>query len=279
MLSSFLKRFGRETGASVIIGESEFLEFQKMAEKAGQREIVGALVGFESNGSFIVLNIFKYRGNSSASHVEYNQLESSFLPAGLENLGTIHTHPGFGAFLSPTDLENLRSKKLNKIAIVLDPTNMDLKAFDVNGKQIKLEIVEDYEIFQRIKIMTFFKYGIPFRVYLPNEDYDLNAKIKSHIDKRYGDSQLQGIYSLVTNDSLIYYMRPKLIVLKYRNKVPLYFPIKNSISLREWFNSFVLNGILDFSFRKCVILKNGKRMPIDVLEEVVKDGVTECHLY
>jgi hypothetical protein len=105
------------------------------------------------------------------------------------------------------------------------------------------------------------------------------VRIKAQIDKRYGDSQLQGIYGLITNGSLISYKKPKLILLKYRNKVPLYFSVKNNLTYKEWLNEFILNGFLDFAFSKCVVLRNGKRLSSDMLEEVVRDGVTECHLY
>ena len=151
---------------NVIIRELELLEFYELGRNT-KDEIVGALVGLNTNENYLILNIFKYKGSSTHTSVRYKQIENSMLPAGLEILGTIHTHPGFGAFLSETDLRNLKEKKLNKIAIILDPENFDLKAFGKDGRQMTIDVVEDYDT--QIKFCTFYKYGIPFKVYMPNK--------------------------------------------------------------------------------------------------------------
>lgn len=275
----FFLNFCRSNCECVLISETELLEFYEAAVKVGKNEIVGALVGIATNEEYLILSIFKYKGVSSPTSVTYNQLENSFLPAGLENLGTIHTHVGFGAFLSDTDIANLRKKKLNRIALVMDPEKFEIKAFNKDGKQIRLEIVEDHEIYSKVKVKVFYKYGIPFRVYvLDSMDYLEKAIVKSHIDSRYSDSQLFGVHDLNEDESIIYYQKPKIISLKYRNKVPLYFFIKNAITYSEWFKSAVMNGFLDFEFTNFTVTRNGMRVSLN-MEEVVKDGVTEFFLF
>ncbi|ADB57675.1 Mov34/MPN/PAD-1 family protein [Archaeoglobus profundus] len=181
----FLLNFCRANCEYVLVSETELLDFYEAAVKAGENEIVGALVGVVTDEGYLVLSIFKYKGTSSPVSVTYNQLENSFLPAGLENLGTIHTHVGFGAYLSSTDLANLRKSKLNRIALVMDPKKFEIKAFNKNGKQIRLKVVEDHEIFSKVKVKIFYKYGIPFRVYtLASADYLEKATVKYHIDSR-----------------------------------------------------------------------------------------------
>jgi len=263
----------------VLIPESEFCEFLKLGEEAGNKEIVGALIGLNHN-NYLICSILKYRSASTPTSVTYNQLENSFLPAGLENLGTIHTHPGFGAFLSGTDLSNLRNRNLNRIAVVLDPKNLDVKAFDKEGNQIKLKIVEDHEVLSKIKVLSFYRYGIPFRVYLPPELDEIGRTvIKDHIDRRYSDSQLLGIHQLVECGPFIFYKEPRIIMLKYRNKVPLYFAVKNIQTYDRWFSSVVMNGIIEFDFTKCIVRRNGKTIPSDyIFREVIRDGITEFYL-
>ncbi len=276
----FFLNFCRVNCECVVIGETELLEFYEAAVKAGENEIVGALIGIATDKEYLILSIFKYKSVSSRTSVTYNQLENSFLPAGLENLGTIHTHPGFGAFLSDTDIENLRKLKLNRIAVVMDPKKFKIKAFNKEGRQIKLKVVEDYEILSRVKVKVFYKYGIPFRVYtLDSINYHLKMiTIKSHIDSRYSDSQLFGIYDLDDSESVVYYRTPRVISLKYRNKVPLYFFIKNPITYSEWFRSVVVNGFLDFEFTNFTVTRSGKKVNLD-MKEVVRDGLTEFFLY
>lgn len=173
----------------------------------------------------------------------------------------------------------MKEKKLNKIAIILDPENFDLKAFGKDGRQMTIDVVEDYDT--QIKFCTFYKYGIPFKVYMPNKLNEMNKiVIKNHIDRRYSESQMSGIYDLIEEDSIIYYRKPKVISLKYKNKVPLYFFIKNQMGYIEWFENVVLSGVLDFQFTNCIVIRNGKRIAFeDISNEVVKDGITEFFLF
>jgi len=278
LFSKFTRRCEKQ---AVIIPESEFCEFLKLGEAAGKKEIAGALIGLNYSGNYLIHSILKYRSNSTPVSVTYNQLENSFLPAGLENLGTIHTHPGFGAFLSGEDLSNLKNKNLNRIAVILDPETLDVKAFNKEGDQIKFRVVEDHEVLKKIRVLSFYRYGIPFRVYVPDEvDEIWRAVIKYHIDTRYSDSQLLGIYHLKENNSYIYYEKPRIILLKYRNKVPLYFSIKNRSTYNEWFNNAVMNGVIEFEFTKFTVRRNGEAITLEyVFEEVVKDGITEFHMF
>ena len=277
MISIFKRLCGNDNKPTVIIGENELYEFYKESIMAGKNEIVGALIGMVFNESFLILNVFKYKGDSSHTSVTYKQLENSFLPAGLENLGTIHSHPGFGTFLSGVDLANLKEKKLNRIAIVIDPENFEVKAFNKNGKQIRIEVVEDHEILSKIKLRVFYRYGIPFRVYTPAIiNVEEKAILKSHIDRRYSDSQLLGIHDLKEDGFAIYYQKPRVITLKYRGKVPLYFFVKNNITYADWFKNAVENSFLDFEFRNCIIRRNGRKINFEeISKEVVRDGITE----
>ena len=111
-------------------------------------------------------------------------------------------------------------------------------------------------------------------------DVEERATIKNQIDRRYGDSQLFGISDLRDDESVIYYQKPKIILLKYRDKVPLYFFIKNNITYADWFKNAVVNGFLDFEFTNCIVMRNGKRVDFEeISKEVIRDGVTEFHLF
>ncbi|ADB57674.1 hypothetical protein Arcpr_0609 [Archaeoglobus profundus DSM 5631] len=92
------------------------------------------------------------------------------------------------------------------------------------------------------------------------------------------ESQLFGVYDLNEEESIIYYRKPRVVSLKYKNKVPLYFFVKNAITYSEWFKSVVVNGFLDFEFTNFTVTRNGMKVRLN-MEEVVKDGVTEFFLF
>ncbi len=267
----------------VIVPESEFQWFVEIGSKTDE-EIVGPLIGFPDTiaKEFVVVSILKYRAKESKTSVEYNLLDNSYIPAGLENLGTIHTHPGFGAYLSEQDRRNLQKHRTERIAIVVDPVRDEANVYiKDNGEIVKgqLIVAEDWEVYNMFKCVIFYRDGIPFRVYVPVEMNEFGRLIiRKHIVNRHCSDVLYGTDDLVIENGVAYFKNPKMIALKYKDKVPLYyFNIRGTYG--EWFDSVVVNGIIDYNFTKVYVIRGGRRWLFkDWRSEEVRDGITGVHV-
>lgn len=272
-----LNRFFEKRHAEIIISESELFQFFEIGSTTTD-EIVGSLIGFDLGNHYRVLNIFKCSPTSASHiHIKYNSFSDLFLPAGLINLGTIHTHPQMGAFLSSDDMIDLKEKY--KISVVLDPFNLEIKGFNKEGCEIDISVVDDLEI--PLQIFSYYSNNIPFSVYTTDLSEYCRIKIKEHIDKRYNSSQIFGFNDFLTEESRIFFDTPKVIFLKYRKKVPLHFFVKGNLTYGEWFEEVVQGGILDFTHRFAYISINGNLSePVrNYIDEEVRNGTTKILLY
>ncbi len=267
-----------ETSPRVLIRESEILEFFKKGRKT-RNEIVGALVGIENNNDYLILYVYKYNAKSTAVHVSYRQLENSFLPAGLENYGTIHTHPGFGVSPSQTDLANLRGLKTNRVALIINPENFELKAYDKNGREIEIIILEDQALFSEVKIWTFHQYDIPFRVYTTHTiEIEEKCRLNKHLN-RYSLTSLFGPDDLRFEEGKCYFKKPKVVAVKYRTKAPLYFFVKREETYRNFLER-ISNWILDFEHEIAFLFRDDEVSSLkNSADEVIEDGYSEIKLY
>jgi len=102
---------------------------------AGNLEAIGLLVGFEDTVFPERIFISKYMpiAVGKAEEVEFAEVHYKIYEAmelddnlGEYIVGWFHTHPGYGIFLSPTDLHthyySFQARNPKAIAIVLDPT-------------------------------------------------------------------------------------------------------------------------------------------------------------
>ena len=264
--------------SSIMVNETELFSFFERGS-ATENEIAGALVGLEKEGIYYIINIFNYRPTeSSESKVNYHRLPSSFLPAGLDNLGTIHTHPNLGAFLSPADEKELR-KGNHVVFLVMDPYSLELKGFEKSASEIPVAIVNSFEI--RINTYLYIQYNTTFSIFATKMDGNEKLKIKSDIDRRYDTTQVFGFNDLISSESQLSFNTPKVIFLKYKDKVPLQFFIKNETTYGEWFDSFMENTVLELIHTYAYLSINGGESGFleDNREEKVNEGTSRLFLY
>jgi proteasome lid subunit RPN8/RPN11 len=115
-----------------------------------QKEVMGLLLGwiYKNGGKeySIVKDVVTTDLESSSVHVRFDRNAFEKLFVSLEEVGFnylvvgwYHSHPGYGCFMSSTDVYTQRSlfKSSWHTAIVIDPVNKEIKAFYLDGRAIK----------------------------------------------------------------------------------------------------------------------------------------------
>lgn len=117
---------------------------------AKHKEALGLLLGtlheYEGTEFTMVRDIATTELDSSAVKVRfrrdsYEQLLTSIDDCGFDYIivGWYHSHPGHGCFMSPTDIRTQKrifNEKFHS-AIVIDPVNRSIKAFYLEGEELK----------------------------------------------------------------------------------------------------------------------------------------------
>ncbi len=147
-------------GASLFV-RKEVLE--KMTDHADEgldeeKEIMGLMVGKlyrDNKGVYAeVFSVITSNLQSDMVSVRFDSVSMDDLFDAIDELeddnmvvGWYHSHPGFGCFMSETDIKTQDGLfgKLGGFAIVIDPVRQELKAFDSNPgdpSEIKMIILE-----------------------------------------------------------------------------------------------------------------------------------------
>ncbi len=125
-----------------LIGEDVLQEIGRAAQKADPKETIGILAGYRvrdpAGNISVVRASFSDEHQSTRTTVDLSLSQRSRLLHGMKKaypdcieVGWWHSHPGFTAFLSPTDQDNARRNYSEwfHLSIVYDNRSDDLKVF------------------------------------------------------------------------------------------------------------------------------------------------------
>ena len=118
-----------------------------------EKEVIGFLIGHFHEDSIEIKDIVIPEQRATTTYVEVEE-EVSLVNALIQSdkkgtnefcVGFFHSHLGYGAFLSATDIETQRYwQKVNprNIAVVYDPVNEEAKAFRIDEENDSFKEIE-----------------------------------------------------------------------------------------------------------------------------------------
>jgi len=141
---------------SVIVHKDALKMIKKIAKaryEKDEKEVIGFLIGHFHEDSIEIKDIVIPEQRATTTYVEVEE-EVSLVNALIQSdkkgtnefcVGFFHSHLGYGAFLSATDIETQRYwQKVNprNIAVVYDPVNEEAKAFRIDEENDSFKEIE-----------------------------------------------------------------------------------------------------------------------------------------
>ncbi|MFX1450914.1 MAG: Mov34/MPN/PAD-1 family protein [Promethearchaeota archaeon] len=135
----------------IIAHATEFVDF----EKSSNLEVIGLIKGYLRTKDELVINDAYRIREGDETHVSFTDDDYAHfctIPLNEEKkeflVGWYHSHPGFGIFLSPTDLQthalSFQISNPNLISLIFDPIRFINQKELMEKKQLNLTIIEIY---------------------------------------------------------------------------------------------------------------------------------------